>query len=88
MQRQALEEQVAAGDVENRDLPVDLSRLTMPTRIFVGGHDMAFFEATARELARRLPSAQLVELPWAGHLPTLERPEEGTRLLTGAASTG
>jgi 3-oxoadipate enol-lactonase len=88
MQRQALELQVAAGDVDDRDLPVRLERLTMPTRIFVGGHDQPFFETTARELARRLPSARLVELPWAGHLPTLERPEEGTRLLTDAVAAG
>lgn len=84
MQRDALEAQVAAGeDVDNRDLPVVPAALTMTTRIFVGAHDQPFFVDTARELARRLPSAQLVELPWAGHLPTLERPAEAMVLLTG-----
>ena len=84
--------QVAAGeDVDNRELPMLLERLTMPTRVVVGLRDQPFFVATGRELARRLPSAQLEELPWAGHLPTLERPEEAMRLLgerTTDESTG
>ena len=58
----------------------------MPTTIFAGGHDQSFFRDTARELARRLPQAQLVELPWAGHLPSLERPAETTRLILDALS--
>ena len=29
-----------------------------------------------------LPGAQAVELPWAGHLPTLERPQELSAMLT------
>lgn len=81
MQREALEMQVAAGDVDNRELPVVPERLTMPTRVVVGLRDQPFFVDTGRELARRLPSAELEELPWAGHLPTLERPEEAVRLL-------
>ena len=86
MQREALVQQVAAGDVDNREVPVDLDRLTMPTRIFAGGHDQRFFVDTARELTRRLPDARLVELPWAGHLPSLERPAETTGLILGALS--
>jgi pimeloyl-ACP methyl ester carboxylesterase len=82
MQRAALEAQVAAGeDVDNRDLPVVPERLTMPTRVVVGLRDQPFFVDTGRELARRLPAAQLEELAWAGHLPTLERPAEALRLL-------
>jgi 3-oxoadipate enol-lactonase len=89
MQREALVQQVAAGDVDDRELPVVLERLTMPTDIFVGSHDFAFFVATARELARRLPRSRLVELPWAGHLPSVERPNETTALiLESLASSG
>ena len=84
MQRRAYELQVPAGDVENRELPVEPGRLAMPARIMVGTHDLPFFVETARELARLMPRAELVELPWAGHLPTLERPDEGVRLLTEA----
>lgn len=81
MQRAALEQQSAAGDVEGRDLPVELDRLMMPTTVFVGAHDFEFFRTMGRELTDRMLRARLVELPWAGHLPTVERPEEGTRLL-------
>ena len=84
MQRRAYELQVPAGDVDNRELPVSPERLAMPARVLVGAHDLPFFVETARELARLMPRAQLVELPWAGHLPTLERPAEGLRLLTEA----
>jgi pimeloyl-ACP methyl ester carboxylesterase len=84
-QRAALVAQVAAGDeVDNQELPVDLDALTMPVRLFVGAHDFAFFVETARELTRRLPDARLVELDWAGHLPSLERPEETAGLVRDA----
>jgi pimeloyl-ACP methyl ester carboxylesterase len=81
MQLDALTRQVAAGEVDNRELPVTYERLTMPTTVLSGGHDQAFFRRTAAALADRLPAADLVELPWAGHLPTLERPVEMTDLL-------
>jgi pimeloyl-ACP methyl ester carboxylesterase len=80
MQYDALALQVAAGEVDDRDLPVRLERLTMPISIFVGAHDFAFFTRTAAELSR-LPRATLVELDWAGHLPSLERPVEMNGLL-------
>jgi 3-oxoadipate enol-lactonase len=67
--------------VEHRELPVVLERLTMPTTVVSGLRDLAFFVATARALADRLPAARLVELAWAAHLPSLERPEETGRLV-------
>ena len=73
--------QLAAGEVEHRELPVVLERLTMPTTVVSGLRDLAFFVATARALAGRLPAARLVELAWAAHLPSLERPEETGRLV-------
>lgn len=81
MQRNILEHQSAAGEVENAELPVDLARLTMPVTVVVGARDLLFFVQTARELARLLPDAELVELPWAGHLPSLERPLETAHLV-------
>jgi pimeloyl-ACP methyl ester carboxylesterase len=84
MQRHALGVQVAAGDVEARELVVTPEALSMPTTIFVGGHDFAFFGATARTLTGLLPGADLVELPWAGHLPSLERPDETAALVRDA----
>ncbi|MCW2792499.1 MAG: alpha/beta hydrolase fold protein [Nocardioides sp.] len=84
MQRGVLELQVAAGDVENAELSVDLDQLTLPVTVVVGSQDLPFFVETARELVRRLPQAELVELPWAGHLPSLERPLETAHLVRAA----
>jgi pimeloyl-ACP methyl ester carboxylesterase len=81
MQRGILAHQSAAGDVENAELPVDLGRLTMPVTVVAGAHDLTFFVETARALAHALPAAELVELPWAGHLPSLERPLETAHLV-------
>jgi pimeloyl-ACP methyl ester carboxylesterase len=84
MQRGILAHQGAAGDVENAELPVELDRLTMPVTVVAGAHDLPFFVETARALARALPDAELVELPWAGHLPSLERPLETAHLVRAA----
>jgi 3-oxoadipate enol-lactonase len=85
MQRRAFDLQVAAGDdVTNRDLPVDLARIIVPVTVVVGDLDLSFFRTTARVLVDGLPHADLVELPWAGHLPSLERPDETARLVATA----
>ena len=84
MQRAAFYHQLAAGDVEDRELAVTPELLVMPVTLIVGAHDFAFFGDTARALEARLPRAQLVELDWAGHLPTLERPGEGGKVLLRA----
>lgn len=84
MQRAAFDHQLAAGDVDDRELPVIPEVLVMPVTMIVGAHDFDFFRATARALLARLPRAELVELDWAGHLPTLERQDEGWKVLLGA----
>jgi 3-oxoadipate enol-lactonase len=85
MQRRAYDVQLAAGDdVDDRELDVDLARLTMPTTVVFGGHDIDFFADIARELVRQLPDARLVELAWAGHLPSLERRDETSALVRDA----
>jgi 3-oxoadipate enol-lactonase len=86
MQRTAFDHQLAAGDVDDRDLPVTPEVLVMPVTMVVGAHDFDFFRDTARALVDRLPRAELLELPWAGHLPTLERPDEGMKVLFSALS--
>jgi pimeloyl-ACP methyl ester carboxylesterase len=84
MQRRAYELQVPAGDVDNEELPVVPDRLTMPVHLFTGGKDFAWFTDCAQYLTDRLPDANLVSLSWAGHLPTLERPEEANTLIRAA----
>ncbi|MGW1340197.1 alpha/beta fold hydrolase [Kribbella sp. NPDC002412] len=81
MQKRAYEVQNAAGDVDNEEWPVEPEKISAPVRLVTGAHDFAWFRDCAAYLAERLPNAELVELPWAGHLPTLERPAEALGLI-------
>ena len=82
MQRHALEVQLAAADAPGpRAAEVDPAEIDAPALVASGGHDMDHFQAIARHLARTMPRGQLLELPWAGHLPSLERPGEITAAL-------
>ncbi|WP_344115658.1 alpha/beta hydrolase [Kribbella alba] len=85
MQKRAFEIQLAAGDdVENEDYEVRPELLTMPVKLFTGAHDLQFFRDSAAYLVEALPSVEHVELAWAGHLPTLERPADGIELVRTA----
>ncbi|HEU5107227.1 MAG TPA: alpha/beta hydrolase [Micromonosporaceae bacterium] len=80
MQRHAFEVQLAAADDEPDAIEVDydLTAITAPTLLVSGSHDLPDFRLIAAELAGRLAGAahvEHVELPWAGHLPSMERPE-------------
>jgi hypothetical protein len=44
------------------------------------------FLQIARYLGEVMPNARLIELPWAWHLPNLERPAEATEILIAALS--
>lgn len=82
MQKRAYEVQLAAGDVDNEEYAVEPEKLTMPVRLITGAHDFEFFANCATYLAERLPNAERIDLPWAGHLPTLERPGEAGALIS------
>lgn len=75
MQRRAFELQQAMDDVPELAAEVDPARITAPTLLISGARDFADFRRIAERLATRIPSAEHRHLPWAGHLPTLERPE-------------
>lgn len=81
MQKQAYDVQLAAGDVDNEEWPVEPEKISAPVRLITGAHDFAFFIGSADYLAERLPAAERIHLPWAGHLPTLERPAEALSLI-------
>jgi 3-oxoadipate enol-lactonase len=55
---------------------IDLGAVRAPTLVAVGEHDKQDFHAIAERLAREIPDAELVVIPGAGHLPSLERPDE------------
>ncbi len=83
MQRHAFEVQLAAEEFEPVTAEFDLSAIQAPCLVVSGGHDMEDFRQIAELLAGLLTDAQLAELPWAGHLPGMERPSAVTDLLVG-----
>ena len=83
MQRHAFDVQLAAAqEHEPAGVAVELRAITAPSLVVSGAKDLPDFRLIAARLAGLLPGARLVELPWAGHLPTLERPHELSQLLT------
>lgn len=57
--------------------PVErLEEIVAPALVVVGEHDVPDMVAQAREMARRMPNAELVVIPDAAHFPSLERPGE------------
>ena len=82
MQRDAFEVQLAAGDDAEFDhREVDPSAIDSPTLVVSGGLDLPHFRQVATELTDRIPNAEHVELEWARHLPSLERPGRVAELL-------
>ncbi|WUH94382.1 alpha/beta hydrolase [Streptomyces sp. NBC_00433] len=82
MQRHAFEVQLAAPEGAGRiGIEVGLSAVKAPCLALSGGRDLAAFRQIAAQLPDLLPDARHLELPWAGHLPSLERPTTVTDLL-------
>jgi pimeloyl-ACP methyl ester carboxylesterase len=82
MQRHAFDVQLAAEvEYPSTDVPFRLEDVTAPGLLISGEKDLPDFAAGSDRLAAILPEARRVSLPWAGPLPTLERPAELTPLL-------
>ncbi len=75
MQRHAFQVQLADEEVEPIRVEYELSAITAPTLLISGRHDVVDFRQIAAGLVDQLPDARHLELDWAGHLPSLERPE-------------
>ena len=82
MQRRAFELQMEREDLAIEEEPGDPSTIDAPVLVVSGDHDLAAFRRSADALARALPRGDLRTLPWAGHLPTLERPDEAGQLMS------
>jgi pimeloyl-ACP methyl ester carboxylesterase len=65
-----------------------LAAIDVPTLVVVGTEDLDDIEAIAEKLRAEIPGARLETIGGAGHLPSLERPEEINRLLLGFLRTG
>ena len=79
MQRRAFEVQLEADARDPGPQPhrveVDLAAIAVPTLVVSGAKDLQLFTNTAAALASGIRGAEAVELGWAGHLPSLERPD-------------
>ena len=60
---------------QRRDFTAALKDIACPTLVLVGDHDTVTPTADSQQLAREIPGAQLVAVPQAGHLSSLENPK-------------
>jgi 3-oxoadipate enol-lactonase len=80
MARAALEGQ-GGVEAQERELPVDLGAVAVPTLAVSGGLDFPDFARMADRVAATVPSAERAEVPDAGHLIALERPDAAAEIL-------
>ncbi|NJK81657.1 MAG: alpha/beta fold hydrolase [Chloroflexaceae bacterium] len=59
----------------NYDIRHRLCDISAPTRVIVGEEDVLTPPWYARELVAHIPNADLVVIPGAAHVPTIERPD-------------
>jgi pimeloyl-ACP methyl ester carboxylesterase len=64
-----------------RPLLDELHRIQVPTLIVCGALDEPFLEPS-RQMHERIAGSELAIIPGAGHVPTIERPQEFNRILT------
>jgi pimeloyl-ACP methyl ester carboxylesterase len=82
MQRHAFEVQLAVSEeIDPIEADFDLTAVTAPTLLVSGRHDLVDFRDIAGHLSRLLTGARHLELDWAGHLPSLERPDAMNAIL-------
>jgi 3-oxoadipate enol-lactonase len=80
MARAALEHQ-AGAQAQERELPVDLPAIAVPTLAVSGGRDFPDFARMADRVAAEVPGGERAEVPDAGHLIALERPDAAAEIL-------
>ena len=65
------------------DIAMELSTITVPTLLVWGEHDRVVPADDAPEWLDRLPSARLLVIPGAGHVPMFETPRELGEAIAG-----
>jgi pimeloyl-ACP methyl ester carboxylesterase len=80
MTRKAFELQHGV-EAEERELPVDLDAVKVPTLAVSGGRDFPDFARMADHVAAVVEGAERAEIADAGHLIALERPDATAELL-------
>ncbi|USI92993.1 alpha/beta fold hydrolase [Rhodococcus pyridinivorans] len=59
-----------------------LGNLTAPTLVVSGQLDIEGYRITAEEVARRIPTAELMRMPGAGHMCSMDRPSVFTEAVS------
>jgi pimeloyl-ACP methyl ester carboxylesterase len=72
-----------ASATEVRCCGLRLESLPVPALILSGEYDLPGRRQAAKQLAARLPDAELAVLPGAGHLPNLDTPDTYSKLCRG-----
>ena len=68
-----------ASVAQDRAAPIE--KISVPTLVMAGEEDTVYPPELAREMARRIPGAQLLMFEGTGHLANLEQPERFNRAL-------
>ena len=71
----------AGVEAEEREMPIDLPSIAVPTLAVSAGRDFADFARIADRIAAEVPGAQRAEVADSGHLIPLERPDATVELL-------
>lgn len=70
------------------DFVPSLGQISAPTLVLTGSEDDATPVRNGQEIAAAAPNARFVSLPGAGHLSTVEQPEQTSRLITAFLTQG
>jgi 3-oxoadipate enol-lactonase len=81
MQERAYQLQVESEAEEAGAESIELGAITAPTLVVVGELDKQDFHRISERLAREIPHARHVVVAGSGHLPSLERPAQTSRLI-------
>ncbi len=63
------------GMADRPDVTAELASFTQPALVLVGAEDAISSSDEMRGIADKMPDAEFVEIPGAGHMTTLENPE-------------
>lgn len=63
------------GMADRPDVTADLARFTQPALVVVGAEDAISSSEEMRGIAEKLPNAEFVEIPKAGHMSNMENPQ-------------
>jgi len=66
-----------------QDRAAPLERIAVPTLVITSDEDRLYTPALARDMARRIPGAELVEIRGAGHLSNIEQPARFNEAVLG-----